>query len=481
MYKKTIVLLAAIIFSNLSFGKDAYNISITIKGFKNRTYFLGYYYGDKQYVRDSARTDANGKMVFKGNKELEGGVYLIATADKSLLFDFIVTEQFFELEATDTNNIAGSMVIKNSKENDIFFQYQKYSINVSREANELDNKSKAAKAKNDTAALNKIDLQMDALQQKVLNYRKDMLAKNPSALISKVFKMMQEIEVPDAPVLASGGIDSTFQYYYYLNHYFDNYDFSDDRITRTPVYYGKFEKYITKVIPQIPDSLNKYCDRILKSCEKSNENFKFSLYWITNHFEESKFMGMDAVFVHMVDEYYAKGKAYWIDSTLMYKLKDRANRLRYNLIGKKSLNLNMPDTNDVYHSLFNTNAKYTLLAFWDATCGHCKEEMPKIQRAYDSLNAIHKSNVKAQKFFEVFSVSSTPDAKDWRKYIHEQKHRWISVYDPNNETNFRYYYDIYSTPVFYLLNDKKEILSKRLTPEQMIDLMDKLEKGLGGK
>jgi thiol-disulfide isomerase/thioredoxin len=476
MSKRILLLLTAIIFCKLGFSKDAYNISITIKGFKNRNFYLGYYYGDKQYLRDSAKTDATGKMVFKGSKPLEGGVYLIATADKSLLFDFIVTEQFFELEATDTTNIAGSVIVKNSKENEAFFQYQKFSVNLAKQANELDAKTRQAKNNGDTASVSKLTKEMDELQDKIFEYRKGVIAKDPSILISKIFKLMQEIDVPEPPKLANGSIDSTFQYYYYLNHYFDNTDLKDDRITRTPVYFAKFEKYITKILPQIPDSINKYCDVLLNKSTGANENYKFNLYWITNHYEESKFMGMDAVFVHMIDEHYAKGRAYWIDSTMMFKMKDRANRLRYNLIGKKSLNLSMPDTNNVYHSLFNTNSKYTLLAFWDATCGHCKEEMPKIVRSYDSLNAIHKSTVKAQKFLEVYSVSGTPDPKDWKKYIAEMKHKWISVYDPNNETNFRYYYDIYSTPVFYLLNDKKEILAKRLTPEQIVDMIDKMEK-----
>jgi len=179
---------------------------------------------------------------------------------------------------------------------------------------------------------------MDVLQDKIFEYRKGVIAKDPSILISKIFKLMQEIDVPEPPKLANGTIDSTFQYYYYLNHYFDNTDLKDDRITRTPVYFAKFEKYITKILPQIPDSINKYCDKLLKYCESAKENYKFNLYWITNHYEESKFMGMDAVFVHMIDEHYAKGRAYWIDSTMLFKMKDRANRLRYNLIGKKSLN-----------------------------------------------------------------------------------------------------------------------------------------------
>ena len=215
MSKRILLLLTAIIFCKLGFSKDAYNISITIKGFKNRNFYLGYYYGDKQYLRDSAKTDASGKMVFKGIKPLEGGVYLIATADKSLLFDFIVTEQFFELEATDTTNIAGSVIVKNSKENEAFFQYQKFSVNLAKQANELDAKTRQAKNNGDTASVSKLTKEMDELQDKIFEYRKGVIAKDPSILISKIFKLMQEIDVPEPPKLANGSIDSTFQHLSY--------------------------------------------------------------------------------------------------------------------------------------------------------------------------------------------------------------------------------------------------------------------------
>ena len=60
-------------------------------------------------------------MTFKGDKVLEGGVYLIASSEKALMFDFIVSEMFFSLE-TDLNDLIGLMKVKNSFENDVFFQ-----------------------------------------------------------------------------------------------------------------------------------------------------------------------------------------------------------------------------------------------------------------------------------------------------------------------------------------------------------------------
>jgi peroxiredoxin len=473
MKKSALFLFSILLMAGTTFAKDAYNISITIKGAPNKKFYLGYYFGDKQYLRDSAITDKAGKMVYKGDKPLEGGVYLVATAEKSLLFDFIVTEPEFSLE-TDTADVILNMKIKGSAENDVFFAYTRYTSSMGRQANELDAQIKKAKEINDTATLRITGDKYKKISQDLFEYRKGVLKDHPQMLLSKIFKMMTDIDVPDAPKNFKGEIiDSNFQFNYYYNHYFDNFDFSDERIVRTPVFHNKFEAFMVKLTPQIPDSIIKSADFVLTKAAAGKENFKYCLFWITNHYETSTYMGMDKVFVHMVDEYYAKGKAFWIDETLLFKMKDRADQLRNNLIGNKGPNLNMLDTNNVYHSLYNIKSKYTLLIFWDANCGKCKEEMPKLRTLYDELNPKGATGLK---MFDVYGVSLTPDSKEWQKYLRENKLKWLNVYDPNNETNFRKLYDIYSTPVLYLLDENKKILAKRINVEQLTEFIKEREK-----
>lgn len=473
-------------------NKLGYQISITIKGNANKMYYLGYYFGDKQYLRDSALTDAKGKMVFTGENPLEGGVYLIATADKALLFDFIVTEQVFSLE-TDSSAIIEKMKVIGSPENEVFFAYNRFSGKIGREAFELESKIKAAKTANNKAEEDTLMNKYRVLMKQLNDERKFIMENKSNMLISKVFKMMTEIDVPEAPKNAKGEIiDSNFQYHYYKAHYFDNFDFADDRITRTPIFFPKFETFMLKVVPQIPDSINKGADQVLKIAEKSKENFKFCLFWTTNHYEESQYMGMDAVFVHLIDNYYAKGKAYWVDSLLIWKMKDKCDKLRHNLIGVKVKNLNMLDTNGLYHNLYNMNSKYTLVMFWNATCGHCKEEMPKVKEAYTELNkTILEKNAALTKVktpnkmvtnllplkFDVFSVSLTESVDEWKKYLKDEKLPWqLNLYDPLNETNFRQYYDVYSTPVLYILDKDKKVLAKRISAGQIKEFITNYEK-----
>jgi thiol-disulfide isomerase/thioredoxin len=344
---------------------------------------------------------------------------------------------------------------------------------IGKEAGGIEENLKKAREANDTAQTRILTERYRKISIDLQDYRKGVLEKHPQSLLAKIFKMMTEIQVPDAPRNAKGEIiDSNFQYNYYYQHYFDNIDLADDRIVRTPVFHNKFESFIIKLTPQIPDSIIKSADIVLSKAT-GKENFKYMLFWITNHYETSTYMGMDKVFVHMVDKYYATGKAFWVDETLLFKMKDRADQLRNNLIGLRGQNLTMLDTSHVYQSLYNVKAKYSLLIFWDANCGKCKEEMPKLKKLYEELNP--KASPNGSKFFDVFAVSLTPDAKEWQKYLREQNFKWLNIYDPNNETNFRKLYDIYSTPVLYLLDENKRIIAKRLNVDQVKEFIQEQE------
>lgn len=451
-------------------AKDGFNITIKIAGYAKQKVLLGYYYGDKQYVRDSGYTDAAGKIVFKGKENIEGGIYLIANEQKSLLFDFVLSEPEFTLE-TDTVDMIGNMVVKNSPENTAFFNYSKFTSKAGREAYKLEEKIKAATDLKDTASANRYKAELRKIEESVNEYRKKAIVETPTMLISKIFRMMQEIHIPDPPKLPGGGIDSMFQYNYYREHYFDNFDFSDDRLVRTPIFHPRLQNYIVKVTPQIPDSISAAADFVIAKA-KSKEISKWCIYWITNYYETSQYMGMDAVFVHMALKYYKdKAVTYWVDDVLRYKIVDRAGTLEYNILGKKAQNLNLPDSAGNYQTLYNIKADYTVVIFWDATCGRCKEEMPKLLELYNEQNKTAKG--KAQKKLDVYAVSMTVDPKTWKDYIHTNKIPWINVHDPNHESNFRKFYDVYSTPVVYLLGKDKKIIAKRLSIEQVKDMIEK--------
>jgi len=179
-------------------------------------------------------------------------------------------------------------------------------------------------------------------------------------------------------------------------------------------------------------------------------------------------MGQDAIFVYLAEKYYLSGIAYWADSSQLSKMYDRVVKLKNNLIGLKAPELIMKDTSDKYVSLNQMKSIYTVLIFWDVTCGHCKIEIPKLKHLYDSLGN-HDS-------IDVYAVYIGNDLKEWKKYIKENNITWINVADPLNYSNFRMLYDIYSTPVIYILDDNKLIQAKRIAVEQIVEIVNALKR-----
>ena len=99
--------------------------------------------------------------------------------------------------------------------------------------------------------------------------------------------------------------------------------------------------------------------------------------YITSTYERSKIMGMDAVFVHMVEKYYINGECDWVKEKQLEKIIERANRISPNMIGKKPPNLIFKDAFDKYHSLYHLQAKYTILSFTTLIVDTAKKKRQK--------------------------------------------------------------------------------------------------------
>ena len=73
---------------------------------------------------------------------------------------------------------------------------------------------------------------------------------------------------------------------------------------RTPIFYNKLDQYLDKLTYKNPDSINASADIIIDLARSNDEIFQYVVSYITSTYERSKVMGMDAVFVHMVEKYF---------------------------------------------------------------------------------------------------------------------------------------------------------------------------------
>ncbi|HPH16646.1 MAG TPA: TlpA disulfide reductase family protein, partial [Bacteroidales bacterium] len=178
---------------------------------------------------------------------------------------------------------------------------------------------------------------------------------------------------------------------------------------------------------------------------------------------------LDNIFVYIMEQYYLKKKLparVLADTAYMAKIEKRYNEMSRNRIGIKAPNLLLYSNKDEWVQLNSIQADYIVLYFFDTDCGHCKKTTPKWHDAYVANNY-------AQKGVKTVLVLTQTNMEEWKEFIAEKKlDDCINLFDPYQNTNFRQLYDIYSTPVSYVLDKNKKIIAKRIPPETIVDLLN---------
>lgn len=447
---------------------DPMQLKVHIKGLSGGTALLANHYGDKQFIQDSAKIDANGWMEFRDTALKPGGIYLVVMPSKKY-FEIVLTDnQKFTVE-TDSIDPVKHMKITGNKENEYFYEYLNY---ISDAQKKVEPTQALIKITHDKDSLAKLQKQVNDVDSIVKNYKRAYYkTMHPETFMAKVLAAMDEpdnIPYSKAPRKADGTIDSTYNYWNFKNHYWDGMDFSDDRLIRTPVYHGKMKFFYEKLTSPHPDSIIAAVDWLAEKARPSKELFKYTVYYSTYTYETSKIMGYDAIFVHIVNKYYKTGQVWWINDEQKKKIINRADQLNYGLLGHTAVNIAFNDVKGKQRTLQSVNAKYTTVIFWEPTCSHCKKEIPILKAYYDSL---HKAGVS----FEVYAIVADMDTAGWKKYIKENNLTWVNVAAKTAQelANSKYYYDVYSTPTIYLLDEKKTIIAKRLDAEGLEGFLDR--------
>ncbi|HEX5624660.1 MAG TPA: DUF4369 domain-containing protein, partial [Saprospiraceae bacterium] len=133
-----------ILCSGFQASAQGYRIKVNIQGYENDTLLLGYHFGDKQYIRDSAYRSKDG-FVFSGDTLLEAGMYLIVTQPGHDFFQILVDrdKQQFSIETTN-EQLSESVSFKGSKINQDFDTYLDFITSKRMKADSLSQLAKSA-------------------------------------------------------------------------------------------------------------------------------------------------------------------------------------------------------------------------------------------------------------------------------------------------------------------------------------------------
>lgn len=498
--KRVLFGLVLCLFFSYSHAQKGWEITIRLKNCKDSIAYLTFYQMDKTMVKDTCVSIKNDKIIFNGKGTLDKGIYSLVSQQKSILFDFFIDESTQKLEissSSENDKIINDLTAVNSPKENSFFDYVRF-INKEKRGFQALKERTELKNKKDSLGFSEKGV---ALEKRISDFEEQFLADHKGSYIGDVINLKVEKVLKEIPKASNGRPDSLKVFQFYKDHYWQDVNFKDDGTMRNPFFLPKLKKYFSNLVPKDVDSVSVEIDKVMRKTVPGTMLYKSLLAFFTYTYESSDIMGFDKVFVHMSDTYFKTGKAVGVyEDENIAKIIKRADKLKPLLLGAVAPELfmikaedfdkmkamgyesaknsdemtkvfydHMDDTNKLFVKLSAVKAAYTLLIFWDVDCSHCQKEIPKLLEAYKELIAAHKD-------VKVFSVYMQHEGEKYLKYIAEHQLPWINVYDGAHYNNCVEKYDVYSTPVFYLLDQDKVIRGKRFNAEQLKSIIEGLEK-----
>jgi thiol-disulfide isomerase/thioredoxin len=449
-----------------------YEIKVTFKPFKKQYIYLGHYFGKQYPIIDSAMVNDKSEAVFKGPAKLPGGIYLVGYPNKSGFFEILVDKQQNFSVLADTITIKKGIRFINSPDNILFNSYQQYMLAKGKSIATAQEQLKTAGNAKDSVHWTE---ELDKLNKAVRAYREEIIKKNPGSILSALLITMREPVIPASLKDPRTRIDSINAYNYFKDHYWDGVNFWDGRLAYTTLFEEKLDKYFNQLVAPHPDSVIKEIDWMLGYSSINEEMNRFLLLKFLNRYLVQKYMWEDAVFVHLFEKYFAQKEYSWLTEKGRKTITDRAYNLMSNIMGKAAENISLPDTAGKTVNLYEQQAPYIIVCFWDPTCSHCKEILPK-------LDSFYQAKWKAAGL-KVYAIAKETDGtkKEWLDFINDHHlQEWTNVYYSKaddkaridaNIPGYSQLYDVLSFPTLYLLDKDKRIVAKKLTYQQIDEVL----------
>lgn len=463
------ILFVLLLMPTASFAaKSSYKITFIAEGNKDSVLYMGYYLAQYKFICDTAYNNGKGKFVFEGDRELDPGLYYF-TNNNDRFAEFVVYREKPRFTiSTDNDNWKLGMVAKGSKENEVFFNFNRANETLYQEVS-------TAQKTMDSVEFN--TRYLPAQRQRIDSIRLSFIAQYPDYMISRMMLATKDVDVPREHPDGTKLTDRE-RYDWFMAHFFDNMPLDDNFILRTPkaVFYDRVMEYVDRHMNRMPpDLICPLLDSLIDRSEPAPQVFRWLILNLTNHYLQSRIMVYDEVYVHLVQRYFATGKVMGLEPSVIDEQIERANKWENLLVGRVSPELILFDTLHTPHSLHHMPGRYTLLLFWSPTCGHCRDIIPAVYKVYekyaDSLNV------------SAFAILTEPDDQTvgkWKKFLVDHQmtdSRWVNLNGGEANVDWREVYDITTTPQIYLIdNNDHKFLAKKLNAEILENIFSVLLK-----
>jgi len=420
---------------------------------------LGYYLGGQAFRLDSTLLLTPGQAFQFDKKALKPGLYFLSAGSRRLL-DFVVASP------ADSFLIRGTLSqaeVLGSEENQAYFLFEQgrkqLEEKILAKTQMLQMVDQATKGQKE--AVEPLQTDLEDLYKMGDSLAISFINEYESSLYAQ---MLRSVRPPIAPenVQHSGGSELLF---WQRVHYFDHTNFQDERLLHNHFWHTFFDGYFAQFVTPHPDSLLQSISEVLAKMPRNGLFYQFTVLRLTRFFEQNNAPGADRVFVYLVEKHLPKDRTPWLDLATLERLHYKADAHRPNLTGSLALNFELPDENGQVHSLYEVQAPITMLVFYSPLCDHCKEVMPKIYQTHLDYGP---------KGLKTVAVNTDQQHVYWKKMVGQQSWNWLNLASPEGIEALEKQYSAVNLPVIYLLDRDKRILAKRVSAEQLGEMLSRM-------
>ena len=375
-------------------GFSQANIRISIDNQEDGTFYFCKYIGAKTIVLDTL-ISKNGMIQYKSKTKLPEGIYLLKNDKNYPVTEVLVAKkQRFTVKINDIDDWSTYKVKGCAKETKIYYQLM----------------AKVHETEANIAALESEEgyhpenwKKIDSLKKDLDNFEESLRINKKDAFINTVISSLKRHSMAD---------------------YWDDFPLNDARVITYPMIENKLETYFDNLYDDA-NQINAEIDTLIAKAGDCVAVRDYLLWFFYIKYFNPKYMNLDDVYIHLVDEYFMKLDLKNVTSSMLNIMADRANYLESLKIGAK-----LPEIDNMY----SIQASYVVVVFYDETCHKCAKE----GRILEDIHERHPEMV-------IFPV--------------EISH--------TNIENLISKYDIQTTPMIYVLDKDKHIIAKRIKAEQV--------------
>lgn len=435
--------------------KDSgYKIEVNLPKSVGKTLHLAKFSNGSPYSIDSVTVSPKGKAIFRSNEQLPQGQYLLYKRP-DLQMELLLGDEQKNIRIKLNEDDLQNSKITGSKDTELYWNYIRH---INKENEEIKNLSQKLDKIESQTGKEVLVSQIVSKENQILEYMNSLAKQYEDRWFGSFLKGTIPIKKPHGMANAITNQD------YLRKHYFDNINFNDPRLWNTSYFPKMIKNYLSNHIPQIPDTVAYEASKLVSKTVNDSISFKEMLSYILNDAMQSKYMGMENVWAKLAEDYILDKNIPWIEKEKEAQIRSLHEALKLNRIGMKATNLEVVSLDGDTINTNDIEAQFTILYFYNTTCGHCKETTTILRNNIYPKYKDHKLRIIA------FNLGN--DEKSWREYISNNNlSEWTNCFDPTYKSAYWMYYDTSAVPMIYVLDKNKRIIARKVDGENLDKLL----------